>query len=143
MKRSVAQAERWYEDTEPILSLEAKSAAMSEINRAKARARQFSEGVVQDIANKTDAIRSELLQELCEVRDGYAQLAKDGKAGKLSASEFLQRMNELEGRQASVANDIALVTQDAANAEHIEEDPVTYGDDILSRQPENQFDFSF
>lgn len=143
MKRTVAQAESWLDDVGAVLPAAARAEAQREIDQAKAAAANFASGVAGDRAADIDAYREVVLKELCEVRDAYAQLAKDGQAGKLTGAEYLQRLNELQGREISCSGPVSEVAEVAAFVSEIEEDPLAYADTYASRNPANQFDFSF
>lgn len=142
-RRTVLSAQQYVEENAAAINPELYRQYQEEINRAKAAAVSFATGVADGRASDVDAGREDVLRELCQVRDGYAQLIKDGQAGRLSAAEFSQAFDALESREVSSGNAVAEFTEAAAFVTDIEEDPEAYGDDYASRNPNLLHEFTF
>jgi uncharacterized membrane protein len=117
--------------------------AQYEIDRAKAQAQTFANGVVDDTAGYVDGRRQGLLQELCEIRDSYVTLTQAAKAGRLTAAEFSSAISELETAEVSCTRQVQEIATNVATVTAIEEDSLAYADSYASRNPTNQYDFSF
>lgn len=142
MRRTIAEVEGWL-DTDSGLSEGDRRNALHELNQAKATLTQFAQDIVTSHATEVDERRENVLHELCDVRDSYAQLIKDGKGGKLTAAEFAERLNQLEGRQASAANAVRICSETTASVTAIEEDPLAYANDVATRNVGARYNFSF
>lgn len=143
-RRTVRDAERWLQEMAPTLNPEHYRQLSVEVETAKARAGEFAAGIVEDrIALDVEPVRRELEQELCQIRDDYAQLKKEGTRGLLTAKEYQARSNELEVRQRAAARQVDRVEKAAEAVSRIEEDPVAYADEVATRTPNLMSDFSF
>lgn len=142
-RRTVRSAEAHIEQMASALNPEVYRQYQSEVDQARADAHSFASGVADDTANAVDESREQTLRTLCEVRDGYAQLAKDGQAGKLTASEFTARLNDLEMRDTTERKQLGEIVNASDFVGEIEEAPLDYADDHRERNPAFQYDFSF
>ncbi len=142
-RRTLRQAEAWFEEVSPVLPGETRRQVAEEINEARKRAFAYAEGVAGDHAADVDKDRETTLQELCRIRDGYAQLIKDGQAGKLTATEFTAALNDLEDDERNFVGKVNAFAHKADVVSEIEEAPLDYADDYAERNPGNQFDFTF
>lgn len=142
-RRTLRQAETWFEDVSPVLPGETRRQVAEEINEARKRALAFANGVADAAVADVDRDREAALRELCEVRDAYAQLIKDGQAGRLSAAEFSQAFDALESREVSSGNTIIGFTEAVAQVTEVEEAPLDYADDYAARNPNLLHEFTF
>lgn len=142
MRRTIAEVEAWL-DTDSGLSEGERRAVAAEVQAARSTLTKFSNDVATDHATDVDERREDVLHELCEVRDSYAQLVKDGKGGKLTAAEFTERLNHLEGRQASAMNGVRICSEMTASVAAIEEDPLAYASNVGAYNIAVRHNFSF
>ncbi len=142
-RRSVAQAQAWFDDWSPNLTPDARRQAQDEINEARSRAQNFAAGVVEGHTQRVDSQRDDLLRELCAIRDEYASVAKAGQDGLLTAAEYTERLNDLDSRLDSCTKKASAAAKAAEAVAEIEEDPLAYADDYFSRNRNIQHDFSF
>ncbi len=142
-RRTLRQAEAWFEEVSPVLPGEIRRQVAEEINEARKRAFAFAEGVADGRASDVDKDRETTLQELCRVRDGYAQLVRDGQAGKLTAAEFTAALNDLEDDEAKYGKKLQEYDRIAETVSQIEEAQLDYADDYAERTINNQYEFSF
>ncbi len=126
-----------------MLPGETRRQVAEEINEARKRAFAFAHGVADAAAADVDRDREAALQELCRVRDGYAQLVKDGQAGKLTAAEFTAALDDLESRELRSGSTINGFTEAATQVTEIEEAPLDYADDYAERNPNLLHEFTF
>lgn len=144
-RRTVREAERWLQEQAPRLNPEHYRQLSVEVEDAKARAETFAAGLIEDrIALDVEPVRQELERELCQIRDDYAQLKKEGARGLLTAKEYQDRWQGLEVRQRAAARQVDRVEKAAEAISQIEEDPVGYADEVATRtMPTLMSDFSF
>ena len=69
------------------------------------------------------------------------ELAKD--AGRLSPAEYRQRHDALRSRYEQANRATSEFANAAGYVERIEEDPITFGDDLTANLPSTQPEFSF
>lgn len=99
--------------------------------------------VDSEVASYT-ADHRELLTDGCGLRDDYEQLAKDAATGRLSATEYRSRLNELDNEAPAFSKRADRLAQKINNVETIESDPVAYTDRLFDRNPAlPKPDFSF
>ncbi len=142
MRRTIAEVKAWL-DSDSGLSEGDRRHIREELDQAKAALTKFAGDVATDHANDVDERREDVLVELCDVRDAFAQLVKDGRSGKLTAAEFTERLNQLEGRQASAANAVRICSETAASVTAIEEDPLAYANGVATGNVAARYNFSF
>jgi len=142
-RRTLRQAEAWFEDVSPVLPGETRRQVAEEIKDARKRALAFANGVTDAAVADVDRDREAALRELCEVRDGYAQLIKDGQAGRITAAEFSAGFDDLESRELRCGNTINGFTDAVAQVTEVEEAPLDYADDYAERNPNLLHEFSF
>lgn len=111
-------------------------------------AADVSAQMVTDLASthhdEVMANRGEWLQDVCGIRDDFATLEADIRAGNVSGAEARKRWNSLHnehgGYRASV---LAETERRAALVAEMEDDPVAYADGIYERMPNLTPKFSF
>ncbi len=145
MKRTVKDAEGWLEGNAEALnpavyhkySQEVAAAKQSHINRA-------NEQITAEVETFT-VEHHQVLRDGCSVRDEYEALAKEAATGRLSAAEYRERLNRLDGEfELHLKGRAERLGKRVSAVEAIEGDPVEYIDSLHSRLPAlHRPDFSF
>ena len=68
----------------------------------------------------------------CGVGDGYGELIAEARLGRLTAREFIDRLNSLRQRHRSAVAAVEDFASTAERVDQIEADPVAYGEHIFS-----------
>lgn len=143
MQRTVTDAARALEELAPTLNPEMYRRYNEELtqarNAATATAGEFADRQVADV----DAVREDLLRGLCEVRDAYAALAKDGESGRISAADYQARFARLRQQQRALERRAGDIVRVAELVEGIETDPEGWADNFQNRYPHARPNFSF
>jgi uncharacterized coiled-coil DUF342 family protein len=111
--------------------------------QAEQRARTRAAKYVGDRAAEVEATRDEALKELTSCRDGLDDLAREGKTGRLPASEYNQRLRDLRRRQQAADDQLSEADAIVERIEDIETDPIAWADDIARRLPKLLEEFPF
>src|SRR5262245_10950489 len=69
------------------------------LSRAEEQARTYAAAYVAQRADEVDHVRIDALHELTEIRDAFDDLTAEGKAGRMPASEYGDRLDTLSARQ--------------------------------------------
>lgn len=143
MRRTVSDAKRELEDLAQSLNPEAYRQLAAEVSYAATAAETFANQSAAsrelDITNKREAV----LEELCEIRDGFDALRRDGEAGRLTSADYHRQWDDLNKRQRAAERSVARLADAADHIANIEEDPIAYADHFYERTPVHMPNFSF
>lgn len=143
-QRTVQDAKAWLEAHATVLNSEAYGTFQREIRTVEGRHVAHAMEIVRSEAVAYAEQHKELLTDGCGIRDDYEQLAKDAATGRLSASEYRQRLNELDNAVPRFTQRSERLAQKVKTVEDIESDPVAFTDRIFDKNTALQKpDFSF
>jgi chromosome segregation ATPase len=111
------------------------------LQAAETRARQRAEAFLEEHEHDVREARDSALRELTEVRDELHELASEGKEGRISAGEYLDRLDHLRIRQRDAEASLSEVEQAIEHISAVEDDPIAWADDLASRFPRLKEDF--
>ena len=138
---TIAQAEARLADLP--LSDNQRRAAEAQINEAKTKAEematQAADGYVSDAQERWEPIST----DLCAARDGYAELVKQARLGRLAAREMQEQMNSLRQTHRAAVASVDEFGTTAERVEAIETDPVAFGEHIFNSTPAIRPTFDF
>lgn len=142
--RTVGDAQSELDAISDELRPDIARALQAEVDRAKANATQFVDGLAEVHHLELSAMREECLQNVCAVRDDFAALEADIRTGKVTASEARTRWSQLHHQAGSFrAGVLADAESRTALVTEMEDDPVAYADGVFRRMPNLTPKFSF
>jgi len=140
--RTIRQARQRLEELADTLNPMTFKRLSDEIKEAEQAATQVAHGHAAKKTSKLMERRNDVLQRMCETRDGFTALAKN--KDRLSAKDYADRFNALKAEERRLAAVVEDVEGDLATVQQIEEDPVAYADEnFYDRYPATRPDFSF
>jgi hypothetical protein len=143
-KRTIRQAKQVLEESAAGLNPIMFQRYADEIKAAEQAATQAAHGHAAKKATKLLAQRTDVMQRLCETRDGFKSLAAVGAAGRITAKEYSSRFNDLKAEERRLLAVVQGVESGLATVEQIEEDPVAYADaNFHERYPTTRPEFTF
>jgi hypothetical protein len=110
---------------------EARDAMEAAEQKAQEHANEYTERREQEVR----AARDQALRELAAVRDGYDDLATEGKRGRLSAQGYNGRLRDLRFRQDLAEAALGKAQLKLDEIAEIEEDPLAWFDALVERHP--------
>ncbi len=122
-QRTIKCAREYLELVGPRLNNLVLERVQTEITEAETIAKERAEAFIGERLAELNDQRLSVLQELCETRDAFTELATEGKRGRMSAEEYRRRLAELTKRkeQLEAANE-----QLASEADDVESTWDTY-----------------
>lgn len=143
-KRTIADARRAFDELTPSLNPEMYRRLDDEVKRASAGAITLAGRFADERAAAVLAERTDVLNEWCTVRDGYAALAADAADGRISARDVTERLDALRRQHRALerhGNDVGRAVE---VVERIESDPEGWADETFyAKYPHMTPDFSF
>ena len=130
-QRTVAEAQEQLEELAPQLNPPVWKKLNAELNEVVSTTNQRAVRYMDESVASATAAAKETLVELCDVRDQLAALTVDGEAGRLTATEFNKRHQELTEQHRRLHRRVEKLAHDAELLEHIEDDPVAWADERL------------
>ena len=118
-----------------VLSDNQRSIAEGQVAEAKAKAEDMATTAADGYVTEAQARWEPISADLCAARDGYAELIKEARLGRLTAREFNDRLNSLRQTHRSAVSAVEDFAATAERVEHIEADPVAYGEHIFNVTP--------
>lgn len=144
-QRTVREAEAWLEANVEQLNPVMYQRYSQQVAAAKAQhAAKALEEVRAEVEHFT-AEQHEVLTDGCAIRDEYEALAAEARSGQLSAQEYRERLEKLDGEfNVDLKKAAARLSSRMGVVEQIEEDPVGWTDSLYERMPtltKPSFDF--
>ncbi len=141
-RRTIRQAKALLEQAAPVLNPEMYRRYSAEIKAAEQHATQTARSHAAKKASKLLTQRNEVMQRLCETRDGFKELVR--QKDRLTAAEYSERFNSLKAEERRLQAVVGDVEAGLATVEAIEADPVAFADENFhDRYPVTRPDFSF
>ena len=81
------------------------------LKEAEARARQRAQEFLEEREHEAREARDSVLRELTEVRDELHELVEEGKQGRISSAEYLDRLERLRMQQRGAEEELGEVEQ--------------------------------
>lgn len=138
---TIAQAEARLADL-PV-SDNQRRAAEAQINEAKAKASEMATAAADGYVAEAQERWEPISADLCAARDGYGELVKDARLGRLTAREFNDRLNSLRQTHRSAVAAVEDFASTAERVEQIEADPIAFGEHIFKSTPAIRPTFDF
>jgi len=125
MRRRIRDADRHLTENATLLNPEAYRQYRQEVTQAQAAAVTFADKAAKRRYEIISERRTDLLQDMCGVRDQLAELAKEGRAGRIDAAEYTARLERLSAAydQAMGARGVQLVSDAVESIADIEQGP--------------------
>lgn len=148
MQRTIAEAQAWVDGGVDSFNNEQLTRYRNEIQTATAQATKRAETYVNELAANLVAKRDGILEHVCELRDSYQALIKDGELGLLTAAEFQERYDQLEAQKREAINSEAPMLEEIETISDIEDEPSSWYDNLITRTGgslyrEMAYEFSF
>lgn len=138
---TIAQAEAHLADLP--LSDNQRRAAEAQINEAKSKAEEMATQAADGYLDTAQKQWEPISTDLCAARDGYAELVKEARLGRLTAREFNDRLNTLRQSHRAAAAAVEDFATTAERVEQIESDPIAFGEHIFNSTPAIRPTFDF
>lgn len=138
---TIAQAEAHLDNL--AISDNQRRVAEAQINEAKAKAEDMATTAADGYVEEAQARFEPISTDLCAARDGYAELIKEARLGRLTARDFNDRLNSLRQTHRSAVSAVEDFAATAERVEHIETDPIAYGEHIFNVTPMVRPTFDF
>lgn len=143
-QRTIKSAKEYLELVGPRLNNLVLERVQSEITEAETIAKERAEAFVSERLSELNDRRLAVLEALCNTRDEFTELAKEGKHGRLSAAEYRSRFAELSKRKQDLEAANEQLAREADAVESIEADPVAWVDETFyAKSPTVRPNFSF
>jgi chromosome segregation ATPase len=111
------------------------------LQAAETRARQRADADLEEREQEVRQARDSILRELTEVRDELHELADEGKQGRISSANYLERLDHLRMRQRQAEEHLHELDQAIDQIATVEDDPIGWADDLASHYPRLREDF--
>ena len=118
-----------------VLSDNQRSIAEGQIAEAKAKADEMATTAADGYVEEAQAQWEPISTDLCAARDGYAELIKEARLGRLTARQMNERMQSLRQVHRSAVSAVEDFAATAERVEQIEADPLAYGEHIFTVTP--------
>jgi hypothetical protein len=143
-RRTLAEARRYLELGAETLHPEVHARLRSELAAQETVAREMGTSYADERAAGLTALRDELLEEACAIRDAYDALLNEADLGLVTAKEFQSQFDALEHRKGVVNHRATELDHTAGVVDLIDEDPVAWTDEHLyAKYPAVLPEFSF
>jgi DNA repair exonuclease SbcCD ATPase subunit len=135
-RRTIADAQRSLtEDHAPRLTDYNLQRARQLIEAAQRDARDYASRRIDTIEEEVQETYDEAARALTEARDGFEDLERESRSGRISADDYARRLAELREQQVEAEAALSRAEEIVGEVESIEEDPIRWYDEEATRFP--------
>lgn len=140
-QRTVAEARARLDQALPHLNEYWRGQYTSLLEESESRAKKQADETVAHREEEVLQLRDAALRELTAARDGFDDLARDGKSGRIPSTLYSTRIAELKAQQTAAEEQLGRADAIAESVERIEADPIAWFSEIQERTPRLKMEF--
>lgn len=142
-QRTIAEARAQLDALGQVMSNASLEPFRAELEAAQAVAQEMATRHMDTTSGDAEKLAADVLDQLSEVQDAYAELVSASEAGRVSARDFSDRFTKLRAQQRAAERRSSELMRTADRLEAIESAPEAWADGLYSRFPLVRPEFSF